>query len=165
MATAAGLLLLAAGLLVQLELGLGAMESSWLRHFQKTTALLAIGLGLGAHLRLRLQGRALTLPFRPGRFEWMLAALAGAALLGLLTQVVLGANSMDGAMELCAVLGWAASGSSRGLPAHAHAADSLLRMPADKMIVRQAGCEPEMLAKFRYYHDAGMQRMVEHNKD
>jgi len=86
LATCAGILLLAAGLLMQLELGLGAMESSWLRHFQKTSALLAIGLGIGAHIRLRW--RADTLPQH--RVEWALAALAGAALLALAMQVSFG---------------------------------------------------------------------------
>ncbi len=85
----AGLLLVAVGLLAQLELGLGAMESSWLRHYQKTTALLALGLGLGAHLRMRLRGRA-ALPVPQSRLEWMLALLAGAALAALLLQVAFG---------------------------------------------------------------------------
>jgi cell division protein FtsW len=87
--TAAGLLLVAVGLLVQLELGLGAMESSWLRHYQKTTALLALGLGVGAHLRLRLRGKAAA-PAPQSRLEWMLASLAGAALAALLLQVAFG---------------------------------------------------------------------------
>lgn len=86
--TAAGTLLLAVGLLAQLELGLGAMESSWLRHYQKTTALLAIGLGIGAHLRLRLRGRGGMMP--QTSLEWMLALLAGGALAALLLQVLLG---------------------------------------------------------------------------
>ncbi|MES2759783.1 MAG: FtsW/RodA/SpoVE family cell cycle protein [Pseudomonadota bacterium] len=86
--TAAGTLLLGVGLLAQLELGLGAMESSWLRHYQKTTALLAIGLGIGAHLRLRLRGRAGMMP--QTRLEWMLALLAAGALAALLLQVMLG---------------------------------------------------------------------------
>jgi cell division protein FtsW len=86
--TAAGTLLLAVGLLAQLELGLGAMESSWLRHYQKTTALLAIGLGVGAHLRLRLRGRGGMIP--QTRLEWILALLAGGALAALLLQVLMG---------------------------------------------------------------------------
>ncbi|MDL2357739.1 MAG: FtsW/RodA/SpoVE family cell cycle protein [Pseudomonadota bacterium] len=86
--TAAGTLLLAVGLLAQLDLGLGAMESSWLRHYQKTTALLAIGLGIGAHLRLRARAGGAVMP--QGRLEWLLAALAGAALGALLLQVMLG---------------------------------------------------------------------------
>ncbi len=86
--TAAGILLLAVGMLAQLDLGLGAMESSWLRHYQKTTALLAIGLGVGAHLRLRLRGRAAMMP--QTRLEWMLALLAAGALAALLLQVMLG---------------------------------------------------------------------------
>lgn len=88
LATCAGVLLLAAGLLMQLELGLGAMESSWLRHFQKTSALLAIGLGIGAHLRLRWRAGAPAMP--QNRVEWALAALAGAALLALAMQVIFG---------------------------------------------------------------------------
>lgn len=86
LATCAAILLLAAGLLMQLELGLGAMESSWLRHFQKTSALLAIGLGVGTYLRLRW--RATALP--QSRLECWLAALAGAALLALAMQVIFG---------------------------------------------------------------------------
>jgi cell division protein FtsW len=88
LATSAGILLLATGLLMQLELGLGAMESSWLRHFQKTSALLAIGIGIGTYARLRLRERAAMLP--QAWLEWLLAALAGAALLALLLQVVFG---------------------------------------------------------------------------
>lgn len=86
LATCAALLLLAAGLLTQLEMGLGAMESSWLRHFQKTTALLAIGLGIGGHLRLR--AAAAVLP--QTTLEYLLVALAGSALLALALQVLLG---------------------------------------------------------------------------
>ena len=88
LATCAGVLLLATGLLMQLELGMGAMESSWLRHFQKTTALLAVGLGVGAHLRLRYRSGAVAMP--QNRLEWTLAALAGVALLALAMQVVFG---------------------------------------------------------------------------
>lgn len=88
LATCAGVLLLAAGLLAQLELGLGAMESSWLRHFQKTSALLAIGLGIGTHIRLRWRARSVALP--QSMLEWLLAALAGAALLALAMQVIFG---------------------------------------------------------------------------
>ncbi|MEG0043875.1 MAG: hypothetical protein RR763_19585, partial [Massilia sp.] len=42
--TAAAVLLLGAGLLVQLEMGLGASDTAWLRHFQNSTALLGLGL-------------------------------------------------------------------------------------------------------------------------
>jgi cell division protein FtsW len=86
--TGAGILLLAVGMLAQLELGLGAMESSWLRHYQKSAALLAIGLGVGAHLRLRLRGGAVIVP--QTRLEWMLALLATGALAALLLQVIFG---------------------------------------------------------------------------
>ncbi|MDB5918156.1 MAG: hypothetical protein JWR40_2390 [Massilia sp.] len=91
---AAGVLLLAAGMLAQLELGLGGMESSWLRHFQKTAALLAIGLGIGAHLRLRFHDRGSRRPraamLSQARLESMLALLACAALAALLLQVFAG---------------------------------------------------------------------------
>jgi cell division protein FtsW len=88
LATCAAVLLLGAGLLTQLELGLGAMESSWLRHFQKTAALLAIGLGAGVHLRLRMQQPRAIAP--QTWFESTLALLAGAALLALAVQVLFG---------------------------------------------------------------------------
>ena len=52
LATACALLLIAAGLLAQLELGLGAGDTSWLRYYQKTTALLAIGSSAAALWRL-----------------------------------------------------------------------------------------------------------------
>jgi cell division protein FtsW len=135
LATCAALLLLAAGLLMQLEMGLGAMESSWLRHFQKTTALLAIGLGIGAHLRLR--GPARRLP--QTTLEYLLAALAGAALLALALQVLLGDET--GVFDLQPVefaklaltalsahclaigLGW-----NRSVPQHANAGLRWLRL-------------------------------------
>ncbi|MES2322850.1 MAG: FtsW/RodA/SpoVE family cell cycle protein [Pseudomonadota bacterium] len=88
LATGAGILLLAAGLLAQLELGLGAMETSWLRHFHKTTALLAIGLGAAAHVRLRMRSARGVVP--QTRLEWALALLAGAAVAALLMQVLFG---------------------------------------------------------------------------
>ncbi|MES2315995.1 MAG: FtsW/RodA/SpoVE family cell cycle protein [Pseudomonadota bacterium] len=88
LATCAGILLLATGLLMQLEMGMGAMESSWLRHFQKTSALLAVGLGIGTHLRLRLRATDSMLP--QTSLEYLLAALAGVALLALAVQVLLG---------------------------------------------------------------------------
>ena len=88
LAAGAAVLLLAVGMLAQLDLGLGALESSWLRHYQKTCALLAIGMGVGLHLRLRWRGR-------PGlvdqaRLEWLLALLAGFALCALAAQVLFG---------------------------------------------------------------------------
>ena len=88
LATGAAVLLLAVGMLAQLDLGLGAAESSWLRHYQKTTALLAIGLGIGVHLRLRWRGRPGLID--QGRLEWLLALLAGFALCALAAQVLLG---------------------------------------------------------------------------
>jgi len=86
LALAAGILLLAAGLLAQLELGLGAPASIWLRHFQKTSWLLAAGVGLGTLLRpLRP-----AVPWPQARIEAVLMLLAGAALAALLLQVAFG---------------------------------------------------------------------------
>jgi cell division protein FtsW len=78
-----GILLLAAGLLLQLELGSGAPDTSWLRHFQKTAAAATLGLGLlGARALL-----ARTKPPAQGKVEALLLALTGAALAALLLQV------------------------------------------------------------------------------
>ncbi len=88
LATAAALLLLAVGVLSQLELGLGGGDTSMLRHVQKTSALLAIGGGASCALRLWLAGRKLVVP--QTRLEWMLAALAAVALFGLLMEVLFG---------------------------------------------------------------------------
>jgi cell division protein FtsW len=89
--TAAAVVLLAAGLLAQLELGLGAPESSWLRYYQKSAALLAIGLGLGAMLRLWAQRQAVRGAHLQQRsIEWMLAAFAAVALAALAAQVLWG---------------------------------------------------------------------------
>ena len=81
----AAIVLLAVGLLVQLELGLGAPAAHWTRYFQKTCALLAIGLGGGSLLRL-------CGPLLPERrqVEWLLGAAALAALCALGLQVLLG---------------------------------------------------------------------------
>lgn len=91
LATAAGAILLAAGLLAQLELGLAAPESSWLRFYQKSASLLAIGAGLGAMLRLwtqRQAERGVHLPQRS--IEWLLALFAAIALAALAAQVLWG---------------------------------------------------------------------------
>jgi hypothetical protein len=76
-----GRLLATVGLLSQLELGLGAQptESSWLRYYQKSAAMLAIGAGVGGLLRLwakRQARKALTC--RRRTLEWMLALFAAA---------------------------------------------------------------------------------------
>ena len=86
LASAAGVLLLALGLLSQLELGLGAMASSWPRHYQKSCALLAIGLGLAAAARRWHPSSAPS----PRRIEWLFAALALGAVAALLLQVAFG---------------------------------------------------------------------------
>jgi cell division protein FtsW len=89
LAAGAAVLLLAVGLLVQLEMGLGAPESSWLRHAGKTGSLLAIGAGAFGLLRaLRPAGGARPLP--QARVELALLLMAGAALLFLLLQVAFG---------------------------------------------------------------------------
>ncbi|WP_332876340.1 FtsW/RodA/SpoVE family cell cycle protein [Massilia sp. S19_KUP03_FR1] len=84
--TAAAVLLLALGLLAQLELGLGGAESSWLRHVQKTACLLAIGAGLGVQPRLFRQAQRMS----QAHLEWLLVVLATMALAALLLQVVFG---------------------------------------------------------------------------
>jgi cell division protein FtsW len=89
--TAAAAVLLAAGLLSQLELGLGAQESSWLRYYQKSAAMLAIGAGLGGLLRLWAQRQAAQgAPLRQRSIEWILALFAAIALAALAAQVLWG---------------------------------------------------------------------------
>ncbi len=81
-----GVLLLAAGLLLQLQLGVGAPDTAWLRHFQKTAAASTLGLGVVGIATLLACGQA------PGqaRVELLLLLLAGAAVIALLLQVVWG---------------------------------------------------------------------------
>jgi cell division protein FtsW len=87
--TGSAVLLLAAALLAQLEMGLGAPESSWLRHFGKTGALLAIGAGACGLLRTLRPARSNSrLP--QARMEFGLLVLSGVALLLLLLQVAFG---------------------------------------------------------------------------
>ncbi|MEV4781857.1 FtsW/RodA/SpoVE family cell cycle protein [Burkholderia sp. LMU1-1-1.1] len=89
--TAAGVLLLSVGLLAQLELGLGAPQTSWLRYYQKSAAMLAIGEGLGGLLRLWAQYQAArTAHLRQRTIEWMLAIFAVIALAALAAQVLWG---------------------------------------------------------------------------
>ncbi|MYM34417.1 FtsW/RodA/SpoVE family cell cycle protein [Duganella sp. FT94W] len=91
LATAAGAILLAAGLLAQLELGLAAPESSWLRFYQKSAAMLAMGAGFGGMLRLlaqHLMARGTRLAQRS--IEWILALFAAVALAALAAQVLWG---------------------------------------------------------------------------
>jgi cell division protein FtsW len=89
LAGCAAVLLLAIGLLAQLDMGLGAPESSWLRHAGKTAALMAIGagaIGLLRALRPLRAGR----PLAQARVELGMLLLSGVALLLLLLQVALG---------------------------------------------------------------------------
>jgi cell division protein FtsW len=83
---AAGVLLLATGLLAQLEQGLGVMDSAATRPFQKSAALLAIGLGIGAWVG----SAAPRGPIPQARAERLLLLLAAAALALLALQVVYG---------------------------------------------------------------------------
>ncbi|SEO07936.1 cell division protein FtsW [Duganella sp. CF517] len=89
--TAAGVVLLATGLLAQLELGLGAPQTSWLRYYQKSAAMLAIGAGLGGLLRLWAQYQAARAAHLQQRtIEWVLAIFAAIALAALAAQVLWG---------------------------------------------------------------------------
>jgi cell division protein FtsW len=83
---AAALPLLAAGLLAQLDLGLGAPDTAWLRHFHKTAALLALGTGAVTLARLARPAR----PPAQARIEAALLVLTCAALVALLLQVAYG---------------------------------------------------------------------------
>ena len=83
---AAALPLLGLGLLAQLDLGLGAADTAWLRHFHKTAALLALGAGVATLARI---ARPLRVPSQ-ARVEGMLLALTGVALAALLLQVAYG---------------------------------------------------------------------------
>lgn len=86
LASGCAMLLLAAGLMVQLELGLGGGD---LRYFQKTTALLAMGLGALALWRLAPRGwRAAA--GAPRGVECALIGLAALALAALAAQVLWG---------------------------------------------------------------------------
>lgn len=87
LATAAGLLLLAIGLLAQLEQALGAPDLGWQRHFQRSAALLAIGIGAGILMLRWLRARQ---PLSLRASEGVLVALAAAALLALALQVMFG---------------------------------------------------------------------------
>ena len=84
--TCAAALLLATGLLAQLELGLGGTDAAWLRHVQKTACLLAVGAGLGVQPRLWRR----TVVLAQARLEWLLVLLAAVALAALALQVLFG---------------------------------------------------------------------------
>ena len=83
---AAALLLLGTGLLVQLELGLGARDTAWLRQVETSCVLLGAGLPAGL-LLLRGVARA---ELSRGATEWLLVGLAILALGALLLQVAFG---------------------------------------------------------------------------
>lgn len=85
-ALAVALPLLAVGLLTQLDLGLGAPDTAWLRDFHKTAALLALGTGAVALAHLIRPAR----PLAQARVELALLLLTGAALVALLLQVAYG---------------------------------------------------------------------------
>ena len=83
---AAALPLLAVGLLAQMDLGLGAPDTAWLRHFHKTAALFALGAGAATLASVVRPAR----PLPQARIELALLLLTGAALLALLLQVAYG---------------------------------------------------------------------------
>lgn len=97
---ASGVLLLAGGLLLQLELGTAAADTSWMRHFQKTAAATTLGLGLvGIADVAGLAGlRTARRPASQAQVEWTLLALAACAVLALLVQV--GWGSETGVFDL-----------------------------------------------------------------
>jgi cell division protein FtsW len=88
-ALAAAVLLLAVGLLAQLELGLDAADTSWLRHAAKTGALAAIGVGACVLAGFLRGGR----PPAQARVELGLLLLTGVALTGLVLQVAFGGET------------------------------------------------------------------------
>lgn len=88
LACGAALLLCAAGTLSQLELGLAGMDTAWLRYYQKTTALFAIGSGIAIACQLWRSKRRPGIPQR--WVEWLFALLAAGALLALAAQVIWG---------------------------------------------------------------------------
>jgi len=86
---AAGVLLLAGGLLLQLELGTAAADTSWMRHFHKAAAATTLGLGLTGLAGLYRARR----PASQAQVEWTLLALAACALLALLAQAAWGSET------------------------------------------------------------------------
>jgi len=91
LATSTAVILLAIGLLAQLELGLGAPESSWLRYYQKSAAMLAIGAGLGGLLRVWAVHHATRGGYlKQLTIEWSLMLFAAIALAALAAEVLWG---------------------------------------------------------------------------
>ena len=86
---AVSVLLLGAGLLVQIEMGLGAGDTAWLRHFQNTSALLGIGLPGALLLFSRFEHDTVSRPLT----ERVLLVLAAIALVGVLLQVCFGSET------------------------------------------------------------------------
>ncbi|MCG2584530.1 FtsW/RodA/SpoVE family cell cycle protein [Massilia sp. TS11] len=79
-------MLLAVGLLLQLQLGLAASDSAGLRYYERSSALLALGAGASVWARALWRAR----PPLPRVAEPVLAALAALALAALLLQVLWG---------------------------------------------------------------------------
>ncbi|UGQ48318.1 FtsW/RodA/SpoVE family cell cycle protein [Massilia endophytica] len=88
LACSAALLLLGIGMLMQLELGLAGGDTGWLRYYQKTASLFALGSAAVIAWRLRPRRQRSMLPQRA--VEWLFALLAAAALLALAAQVLWG---------------------------------------------------------------------------
>lgn len=89
---ALAVLLLGAGLLVQLEMGLGAPDTAWLRHFQNSATLLALGLPCALLLLSRFGPDGDATVSRPVTERALLGG-AALALLGLLLQVCFGSET------------------------------------------------------------------------
>ena len=97
LALGCGLLLLTSGLLVQLEMGLGAAESHWPFYYHRGAALASLGLAAAWALRLRLQ---CGLPWPPmERIDAMLWAMAGLACMALLVQAAAGDETGVGGIQ------------------------------------------------------------------
>ncbi|TFW31879.1 FtsW/RodA/SpoVE family cell cycle protein [Massilia horti] len=125
---AAGVTLLAVGLLAQLELALGGANSSWTRYFHKTSALLAIGLGAVVWVL----GHRPRVPLPQASAERILLLLAGVALIALALQVaygdetgVLGLQPVEFAK--LALTGLTAHCIALGLGTRQQASDTVLR--------------------------------------
>ena len=86
--SAAAVVLLAVGLLMQLELGLGVNESSWLNYFQKSAALLTVGVGSGG--LWRIWARRYRAHVDQRTIEWLLALFAAVALAAMGAEVLWG---------------------------------------------------------------------------
>lgn len=86
------LMLLTAGLCSLLELGLGAQESQWMRHAQRSAVIATCGLSFGLALRLAIRHRVWSWP-APATIDKVLGVIAVLACLALLVQWVAGSET------------------------------------------------------------------------